>query len=179
MGWFKRIALKHVYYLGWNRSPAQVGCMRQALRPGARGRPRGSGWRGRWEGGSGWGTHVNPWLFHFNIWQNSLQKKKKKTMPCVTLPCGKRQGWKVSPKRRLSRQRTHLKFRKHRRRRFHPRVGKIPWRRKRQPTPVFLSGESHGQRILAGYSSWGRKESDTTERPSRLGRKSEEVTATN
>ena len=37
---------------------------------------RGSGWRGRWEGGSGWGTHVNPWLFHFNVWQNSLQIKK-------------------------------------------------------------------------------------------------------
>ena len=71
----KRTALKHVYYLGWNRSPAQVGCMRQALRPGALGRPRGSGWRGRWEGGSGWGTHVNPWLFHFNVWQNSLQIK--------------------------------------------------------------------------------------------------------
>ena len=31
------------------------------------GRPRGSGWRGRWEGESGWGTHVNPWLFHFNV----------------------------------------------------------------------------------------------------------------
>ena len=31
------------------------------------GKPRGSGWRGRWEGGSGWGTHVNPWLFHFNV----------------------------------------------------------------------------------------------------------------
>ena len=45
----------------------QVGCMRQALGPGALGRPRGSGWRGRWEGGSGWGTHVNPWLFHFNV----------------------------------------------------------------------------------------------------------------
>ena len=30
------------------------------------------------EGGSGWGTHVNPWLFHSNVWQNSLQKKKKK-----------------------------------------------------------------------------------------------------
>ena len=28
---------------------------------------RGSGWRGRWEGGSGWGTHVNPWLFHSNV----------------------------------------------------------------------------------------------------------------
>ena len=76
VGCFKRIALKHVYYLGWNRSPAQVGCMRQALGPGALGRPRGSGWRGRWEGGSGCGTHVNPWLFHFNVWQNSLQIKK-------------------------------------------------------------------------------------------------------
>ena len=52
--------------------------MRQALGPGALGRPRGSGWRGRWEGGSGWGTHANPWLFHFNVWQNSLQIKKKK-----------------------------------------------------------------------------------------------------
>ena len=31
------------------------------------------------------------------------------------------------------------------------------------PTPVFLPGESHGQRSLAGYSAWGRKESDTTE----------------
>ena len=32
-----------------------------------------------------------------------------------------------------------------------------------QPTPVFLPGESHGQRSLAGYSSWGCKESDMTE----------------
>ena len=69
----QRTASKHVYYLGWNRSPAQVGCMRQVLRPGALGRPRGIGWRGRWEGGSGWGTHVNPWLIHFNVWQNPLQ----------------------------------------------------------------------------------------------------------
>ena len=38
------------------------------------------------------------------------------------------------------------------------------WRRKWQPTPVFLPGESHGQRSLAGYSPWGRKKSDTTER---------------
>ena len=47
--------------------------MRQALGPGAPGKPRGSGWRGRWEGGSGWGTHVNPWLIHVNVWQNPLQ----------------------------------------------------------------------------------------------------------
>ena len=41
--------------------------MRQALRPGALGRPRGIGWRGRWEGGWGWGIHVNPWLIHVNV----------------------------------------------------------------------------------------------------------------
>ena len=37
------------------------------LRPGALGRPRGIGWRGRWEGGSEWGIHENPWLIHVNI----------------------------------------------------------------------------------------------------------------
>ena len=41
--------------------------------------------------------------------------------------------------------------------------GKIPWKRKWQPTPVSLPGESHGQRSLVGYSPWGHKESDTTE----------------
>ena len=46
---------------------------------------------------------------------------------------------------------------------FDPWVGKISWRRKWQPTPVFLPGESHGQRSLVGYSLWGHKESDTTE----------------
>ena len=47
---------------------------------------------------------------------------------------------------------------------FSPQLGKIPGRRKWQPTPVFLPGESHGQRSLAGYSPQGRKELDTTER---------------
>ena len=42
---------------------------------------------------------------------------------------------------------------------------KIPWRRAWQPTPVFLPGESHGQRSLAGYSPQGHKELDTTEAP--------------
>jgi len=50
-----------------------------------------------------------------------------------------------------------------RRPRFDPWVEKLPWRREWQPTPVFLPGEFHGQRSLAGYSSWGHKESDTTE----------------
>ena len=46
---------------------------------------------------------------------------------------------------------------------FDPWVGKFPWSRKWQPTPVFLPGEFHGHRSLAGYSPWGHKESDTTE----------------
>jgi len=50
----------------------------------------------------------------------------------------------------------------YRRHGFSPWVRKIPWRRKWQPTPVFLPGEFRGQRSLAGYSPWGRIESDTT-----------------
>ena len=46
---------------------------------------------------------------------------------------------------------------------FNPCVGKIPWTRKWQPTLVFLHGEFHGQKNLAGYNPWGCKELDTTE----------------
>ena len=48
--------------------------------------------------------------------------------------------------------------------RFYPWVGKILWRRKWQPTPVLLPGKSHGWRRVVGYSPWGHKESETTER---------------
>ena len=44
-----------------------------------------------------------------------------------------------------------------------PWVGKIPWRRKWQPTPVLLPGKSHGWRSVVGYSPWGHKELDMTE----------------
>ena len=74
--------------------------MRQVLRPGALGRPRGVGWGGRWEGGSGWGIHVNPWLIHVNVWQKPLQyckvislqliKKKKEKKRSIIL-----NSWKV------------------------------------------------------------------------------------
>ena len=47
--------------------------MRQVLGAGALGRPRGIWWRGRWEGGSRWRTHVYPWLIHVNVWQKPLQ----------------------------------------------------------------------------------------------------------
>ena len=46
---------------------------------------------------------------------------------------------------------------------FNPWVGKIPWRRACQPTPVFLPGESHGQRRVVGHSPWCHKELDMTE----------------
>ena len=49
-----------------------------------------------------------------------------------------------------------------RRPRFNPWVGKILWRRKWQPTPVFLSGKSHGQRRLVGLQSMGSQKLDTT-----------------
>ena len=50
----------------------------------------------------------------------------------------------------------------YRRCRLNPWVRRIPWRRKWQPTLVFLPGKSHGQRNLVGCSPWGRRESDTT-----------------
>ena len=58
-------------------------------------RPRGMGWGARWEGRSGWGAHINPWLIHVNVWQKPLQyckvislqiikinEKKKKQRMC-------------------------------------------------------------------------------------------------
>ena len=65
-------------------------------------------------------------------------------------------------------------YRRCKRCRFNPSVGKIPWRKKWQPTPVLLPGESHGQRSLMGYGPWGRKESDTTEATQNV-RRSQEV----
>ena len=46
---------------------------------------------------------------------------------------------------------------------FNPWIGKIPWRRALQPIPVFLPGEFHEKRSLAGYSPWGNKQLDLTE----------------
>ena len=53
--------------------------------------------------------------------------------------------------------------RRHKKHGFDPWIRKIPWRKARQPTPVFLPGESQGQRSLVGYSPWDTKELDMTE----------------
>ena len=62
----------------------------------------------------------------------------------------------------LSGKESTCQCRRHTRCRFHPWVGKIPWRKKWQPTPVFLPGISHGQKSLMGYRLWGHKELDMT-----------------
>ena len=79
-----------------------------------------------------WGGRREEGLF-FKI--KKFKKKKKKDL--VTL----------QKKKRISLQCTRPKF--------NPWVGKIPWRRRWQPTPAFLPGEFYGQRILAGYSPIG------------------------
>ena len=86
VGWFERIALKHVYYHMWNRSPVQVRCMRQGAQGWCTGMTKRDGMGREGERGSGWGTHVHPWLIHVNVRQKplqyckviSLQLKKKK-----------------------------------------------------------------------------------------------------
>ena len=63
----------------------------------------------------------------------------------------------------VSHEQPACQCRRRKRHRFNPWVRKIPWRRARQPTPVFLSGEPHGQSSLAGYGPQGHKQLETTE----------------
>ena len=63
----------------------------------------------------------------------------------------------------LSGKESACQCRRHRRLGFSLWVGKIPWRRKWQPTPVFLPGKFHGQRSQVGYSLWDDKDLDTRE----------------
>ena len=60
-------------------------------------------------------------------------------------------------KARLSGIKSGHQSRRHKRCRFEPWVGKIPWGSKRQPTPLFLPGKFHGQRSLVGHSLWSQK----------------------
>ena len=67
--------------------------MRQVLRAGALGRLRGIGWGGMWEGGSGWGTHVNPWLTHVNVWQKPLQHCKVISLQLIKINGKKKENF--------------------------------------------------------------------------------------
>ena len=95
--------------------------MKQVIRPGALGRPRGMGWGGRWERGSAWRTYVNPWLIHVNVWQKSLQYCKAISLQLIKNNSNNSSGigaslvaqWETI---HLSMQETW----------FHPWSGKIP-----------------------------------------------------
>ena len=87
------------------------------------------------------------WLFACHLWKNICFG----TLPKFCFPDG------------TSGKEPTCQCRRRERCEFDPWVRKIPWRRARQPTPVFLPGESHGWRSLVVYSPWGSKESDTTE----------------
>ena len=54
------------------------------------------GWRGRWEGGSGWGIHVNPWLIHVNVWQKPLQYCKVISLQLIKI--NKKKSWSLKRK---------------------------------------------------------------------------------
>ena len=73
--------------------------MRQVLRAGALRRPRGMGWGGKLEGGSGWGTHVNPWLIHVNVWQKPLQYCKVISLQIIKI--NEKRKRKVKEKKKI------------------------------------------------------------------------------
>ena len=96
---------------------------------------------------------IKSWKIQFRKWSgNFLGRKKNLDGNPITFPngaCDKEstcQCWRCK------------------RCRFYPWVGRIPWRRKWHPTPAVLNGKFHGQRSLVGYSPWGHRELDTTER---------------
>ena len=70
VGWFGRMALKHVYYHMGNELPVQVQCMIQGARGWCIGMTQRDGMGREMGGGSGWGTCVHPWQIHVNVWQN-------------------------------------------------------------------------------------------------------------
>ena len=99
-------------------------------------------------GGSGWGTHVHPRLIHVNVWQKPVQY-------CKVISLQLKEIFKKLKKKKKYGQESACN------------AGDLgledPLEKRWQSIPVFLPGESHGQKGLAGYSPWGRKELDTTE----------------
>ena len=110
VGWFERIALKHVYYHMWNRSQSMFDAWDRVLRAVALGWPWGMGWGGRWEGQDGEHMYTHSWLMwmygknHHNI------IKQKQWHPTPVLLPGKsmdRGAWKAAV-HGVSRSRTQL-----------------------------------------------------------------------
>ena len=91
------------------------------------------------------GPRVSVWLWTQVVWSTLPVSQIEAKLLCCCFPGG------------ASGKEPVCQFRSYKRGGFHPWVGKIPWKREWQPTPVFLSGESHRQRSLAGYNPWGHR----------------------
>ena len=103
----KQTALKQVYYQGWTNHQQRLDAWDKCS--GLVHWEDPEGWDGREaEGGSGWGTHVNPWLIHVNVWQKPLQYCK-----VISLQLIKINGKKNPPNNPVKNQRTFLQ-RRHR-----------------------------------------------------------------
>ena len=125
--------------------------MRQVPRAGALGRPRGIGWRGRWEGKSGWGIHVNPRLIHVNVRQKPLQYCKVISLQLIT----------INEKKK---KRIHLPMQETEAMQVLSLGQGDPLEKEMATHSTILAGKFHGQRSLVGYNLWVHKELDMTER---------------
>ena len=92
-----------------------------------------------------------------NLKNEKILKKKSGHLPTLTAKNYTQPSLLLWVPRWLSRWRIHLPCRRHRRCGFDPWVGKMPWKRKWQFTPVLLPEKAHGQRSLSGYSPTGRR----------------------
>jgi len=108
---------------------------------------------------------LNIFLYRVGLYYYSFGKRNSYDLPLQWLELGllhsslfkTRSARLMYLPRWLSGKESACQSRRHRRCRFNPWVRKIPWRRKWQPTPVFLPGKSHRQRSLTGYSPWGHR----------------------
>ena len=84
-------SVKQITSPGWmHESSAQGWCTGKTQRDGM-------GWGGRWEGISGWGTHVNPWLIHANVWQKPLQYCKVISLQIIKINEKKKKRLELNP----------------------------------------------------------------------------------
>ena len=158
VGWFERIALKHIYYHMWNRSPVLVRCMRLGAQGWCTGMTLWDGWGGRCKGVSGWRTHVHPWLIHVNVWQKPPQYYKVISLQLKLItekamaPHSNTLAWKIPWMEEPGRLQSMGSLRVgHDWRTSLSLFTFMHWRRKLQPTPVFLPGESQGWESLVGW----------------------------
>ena len=131
---WEQIFAIHISWEG-NGNPLQYSCLENPMDRGA--------WLAMVHGVAESRTWLK-WLSTAHIWQRTF-------IQCISRSSIINNGLP----RWLSGKDSACQCRRRRRWGFNPWVGKIPWRRKWQPTPVFLPRESHGQRILVGYSPWG------------------------